>query len=356
VPAPPIGGGDPMIAVAFIKKKGKIMSPYRVEQADFLNVPNKIEVASNSLDCWIKHRQTELCERHCALSLKFEQESDAGRRAELAKKISQAEKELQDFSEGVKNSSMRRAFGGGRESVVSVDNFFEQRFMPVSSPVVSDISIESRPAGAKKKLCGLAAIYDSWTEIGHYYKERIRIGAFSDVVKNCDCRCLLNHDSNLIFARTTNGTLRLTDVKNVGLVFWADCLNGDEATDSLIRRVNRGDISGCSFCFVVGKDEWSLARRLGELDERTIVSIDKLYDVGPVTFPAYPKTNIVVVFERQKTQSFDDFIEEENQDFDRRFKLTQLQKRIGLSFEQRFELGRIKRKAERLRNLINAGA
>jgi HK97 family phage prohead protease len=62
-----------------------------------------------------------------------------------------------------------------------------------------------------------------------------------------------------------------------------DFPNTSYAND-LLESVKRGDITQSSFAFTVREDEW-----LYEDDEivRVVHRADKLYDVSPVTYPAY---------------------------------------------------------------------
>ena len=55
--------------------------------------------------------------------------------------------------------------------------------------------------------------------------------------------------------------------------------------------ISRGDISQSSFGFIVGEDEWE---KTEEGNLRTITKVERLYDVSPVTYPAYPETNAAV--------------------------------------------------------------
>jgi hypothetical protein len=48
-------------------------------------------------------------------------------------------------------------------------------------------------------------------------------------------------------------------------------------------------MSGCSFSCDIDVDEWDWS---GETPIRTIQSVAELYDVGPVTFPAFPDTSV----------------------------------------------------------------
>ena len=173
--------------------------------------------------------------------------------------------------------------------------------MPVSSPAASDSALETQPPGTRAKISGVGAVYETPTEICHFFREIIRRGAFTEVIKTCDCRALFNHDSNCVFGRTTNKTLRLYDA-TPGLVFWCDLLNDDPPTEALVKRIQRRDLSGNSFTFTVQQDRWELAKKPGDLDLRIIEKIGQLYDVGPVTFPAYPTTTVAVVFERSADQ------------------------------------------------------
>jgi len=59
---------------------------------------------------------------------------------------------------------------------------------------------------------------------------------------------------------------------------------------SLYSAVERGDISGMSFMFIVDKDSWE------DIDTdhptRTVLSIRQVFEVSAVTFPAYSQTSI----------------------------------------------------------------
>ena len=138
------------------------------------------------------------------------------------------------------------------------------------------------------KITGYAAKYNSWTDMG-WFRERIKPGAFDDALKESDVRCLKNHDPNLILGRTTNNTLRLNS-NSVGLQFDNDMPDTTTGNDTR-EEIRRGDISGCSFAFTVAEDVWTYFDD-DKLDERTIVKIGQLFDVGPVTYPAYPDTSV----------------------------------------------------------------
>lgn len=120
--------------------------------------------------------------------------------------------------------------------------------------------------------------------------ERISPDAISDdLLKNCDCRALFNHNSSNILGRNTAGTLQLTRT-NAGIEYEIDLPN-TELGNTVLEAIKRGDISGSSFAFMPTKTEWSREVIDGkECDVVTITEITRLSDIGPVTYPAYEGT------------------------------------------------------------------
>lgn len=135
---------------------------------------------------------------------------------------------------------------------------------------------------------GHAAVYDVLSENLGGFREKIDPGAFDVVLdSNPDVRALFNHDPNLVLARTTNGTLRLHEDER-GLVYEADIAPTSVGNDLRVW-LERGDITQSSFAFRVGSggDSWEEDEDTGALI-RTIHSFSALFDVSPVTYPAYP--------------------------------------------------------------------
>jgi HK97 family phage prohead protease len=164
----------------------------------------------------------------------------------------------------------------------------------------------------KKKLNGFASVYNVEADMGGWYIESILPGAFREVIKKADCRLLFNHSPDHIFGRTTNRTLRLSESRR-GLIFWVDLLFDDPQSDALFARIRRRDISGCSFSCIIGQDNWDM--NSGPLPRRTIIKIAELFDVGPVTYPAYPTTSVTAIVE-EKVQQSDDDDDFDDDDFD----------------------------------------
>ncbi len=146
------------------------------------------------------------------------------------------------------------------------------------------VSGEGEPA----KIAGYAAVFDSQSEdLGYFQelREEIDPHAFDNVVAaNPDVRGFFNHDPNCVLGRTTAGTLRL-NVDARGLNYEIDPPDTQLARDLMVS-LRRKDITGSSFSFACKRDQWT-DNPDGSVTRR-ILEFDALYDVGPVTFPAYP--------------------------------------------------------------------
>lgn len=140
----------------------------------------------------------------------------------------------------------------------------------------------------KVEISGLAAVYydasnpDTEYELWTGMRERIMPGAFDRAIKeNQDVRGLFNHDSNQVLARTASGTMQLK-TSNRGLDYTINPPDTQVGRD-VVTLLERGDIDGSSFAFKVVSETW---RSEGDLEIREINDVE-LYDVGPVTYPAY---------------------------------------------------------------------
>lgn len=138
---------------------------------------------------------------------------------------------------------------------------------------------------------GHAAVFDSWSEtLGGIFpfKEKVRKGAFAESIGKDDIRALFNHDPNYVLGRNRAGTLELVE-DNVGLRVRITPPDTSWARD-ITTSIRRGDISQMSIGFVVEDDEWSSK---DGIDTRELKKV-RLFDVSPVTFPAYTATDVGV--------------------------------------------------------------
>jgi len=154
---------------------------------------------------------------------------------------------------------------------------------------VRTLPIELRAEEDNKKIVGYAAVYDQLSEDLGGFKEKIKKGAFASSIKRDDIKLLFNHDPNYVLGRSINGTLKLEEDDH-GLKIEAVPPETSFAKD-LITLMERGDIDQMSFGFIVNKDEWDTSNE--DLPIRTLLDVE-LFDVSPVTFPAFPQTNVGV--------------------------------------------------------------
>ena len=142
---------------------------------------------------------------------------------------------------------------------------------------------ETREDG-QEVVVGYGSIWNSRSEnLGGFY-EYISPDAISqETIEKSDVRALINHNPDLVLARSTAGNLSLS-VDEKGLRYEFSIPETSYGKDLSINMKN-GNINQSSFAFTVGSDEWSTDEDGNDI--RTITSIEKLYDVSPVTYPAY---------------------------------------------------------------------
>lgn len=159
--------------------------------------------------------------------------------------------------------------------------------------ITMPVNFEARTDDGPDRLVGYAAVFEQEAVIAGFFREKIAAGAFREAIGRDDVRGLFNHDSNLVLGRSTAGTLRLKEDKT-GLRYEIDLPDTQFARDLMVS-VRRGDISQSSFAFEVeSRDDAPFDTselKDGKLPLRTIKRA-KLYDVSPVTFPAYEETSV----------------------------------------------------------------
>jgi hypothetical protein len=181
----------------------------------------------------------------------------------------------------------------------------EVRHMPTST-------MECRTLGDTITFRGMASSTDSPYEMG-FYTETIKRGAFDKTLaKGPDVMLLANHEG-LPLARTTNGSLRLSD-SGMGLEFEATASSSDPDAARVAAKVESGLLDQCSFAFRVVNQEWDDDHTKRDITE---VSLDR-GDVSIVNYGANPNTPVTV---RSFLASLDDLTETE---------LDELRTRLGI--------------------------
>lgn len=151
-------------------------------------------------------------------------------------------------------------------------------------------------------ISGYFAVFNCDYEIFPGCTESIAPGAFTDELSS-DVRALVDHDTKYVLGRTTAGTLELReDTKGL----WADIAVNPKDSDAMNcwARVERGDVSQCSFGFNILDEEHE--EREDGTHHFTIRKV-KLFEISCCTFPAYTETAIsarkedIAEIEKRKT-------------------------------------------------------
>lgn len=142
-------------------------------------------------------------------------------------------------------------------------------------------------------LSGTPIVFNQRTDLG-WIDEVIESGAL-DNTDLTDVRFLINHNTDMIpLARSRNNnknsTMQLAvDENGMNIRVDLDIENNTEAKN-LYSAVARGDITGMSFMMTVDSNRYEDLR--SEHPTRFITSIEKVYEVSAVTWPAYEQTSI----------------------------------------------------------------
>lgn len=133
-----------------------------------------------------------------------------------------------------------------------------------------------------KVITGHGAVFNRQSQNLGGFVEQVAPTAFNKTISEADVRALINHDANILLGRNKADTLVLT-ADGVGLRYDITPPDTTVARDWLVL-LERGDISQSSFSFRAVDVDWGLTDDGTPL--RTLLEV-ALYDVGPVTFPAY---------------------------------------------------------------------
>lgn len=177
-----------------------------------------------------------------------------------------------------------------------------------------DLRAELRAEGGeKRRIVGHASVFNRWTTLyegpSYVWREVVRPGAYKNALsERQDVRALWNHDANYVLGRTTSGTLSLSE-DDIGLLSDIDPPDTQFARD-LALLIARGDVSQMSFAFTLRRGESSSSVKDGVavtedggervtirqegnriIEERELLNMN-LFDVSPVTYPAYEQTDV----------------------------------------------------------------
>jgi HK97 family phage prohead protease len=138
-------------------------------------------------------------------------------------------------------------------------------------------------------LTGYAAVFDTWANIDGYsgsFRERVKPGAFKRTLNNNGdkIKVMFNHGMDPQIGMKPLGKPTVLEERAGGL-YTETPLDKTSYNEDLKASLASGAIDGMSFQFDVVAQEWNDDRT-----ERTITEV-KLYEFGPVTWPAYETTS-----------------------------------------------------------------
>lgn len=149
------------------------------------------------------------------------------------------------------------------------------------------LTTRAEPEGGKRYIEGYFAVFGEEIELWPGEFEQIAPGAFANSLRDNDIRCLFNHERGFVLGRMGAHTLELREDDH-GLWGRVEINEADRSAMDVYARVQRGDISGCSFGFYPKHEE--LERR--DETNHWIVTEADTFEVSVCTFPAYPATEI----------------------------------------------------------------
>lgn len=163
----------------------------------------------------------------------------------------------------------------------------------------SEMQVRADDSGDGRLLVGYPVVFNTWTEISGWegnFVERIDPGALTKTLKERgdQVKVLFNHGLDPHIGEKPLGKPRTMSTDDRGLYVEVP-LARTSYNEDLIELLRSGALDGMSFRFSVLRDEWVEQPKVSKLNpkalpERTITEL-RLYEVGPVTFPAYQATS-----------------------------------------------------------------
>ena len=180
----------------------------------------------------------------------------------------------------------------------------EHRYIPFDK-------METRAEGDDIFIEGYFAVFDDTYELWPGATESIARGAFDESI-NDDVRALYNHDTNIVLGRTAAGTMELRQ-DNRGL--WGRVKINRNDTDAMnaYARIQRGDITGCSFGFDIAAQDAEY-RDDGSV-HWTITKVSPLYEISPCAFPAYTDTSVTA-----RKRDYDEIVRRKTDEWKRKMR------------------------------------
>jgi HK97 family phage prohead protease len=138
---------------------------------------------------------------------------------------------------------------------------------------------------------GIGIVYNSMTELFPGFYESIEPGAFSESLSDYNTvKSFINHNSTKILS-TTRSKPSLEIYDGDDFMEFSAPIPPTTYGEDLIVNLKRGNINGASFSFMI-KDNGDRYKTLPDGSIHRIVKSAEIYEIGPVTNPAYEQTEV----------------------------------------------------------------
>jgi uncharacterized protein len=138
---------------------------------------------------------------------------------------------------------------------------------------------------------GRPAAYNSLSKDLGGFREVLLPGCFDGNLDDGEIYCAWQHDATQILGRVSAGTLELSSDAS-GLTMRCQLPNSPLG-QNVYASVKRGDVSKMSFGFYCLEDSWDVATdERGQRFDRRSVKKAKVFEVSPVTTPAYDASSV----------------------------------------------------------------
>lgn len=159
---------------------------------------------------------------------------------------------------------------------------------------LTDVEVRSEE-GKEAEIFGYGAVFNSDSKVlrtsrGESFIERIERGAFDHLLDDNGIVILFNHDANFPLGRNKRSATIGSDETGLWYRFSPP---KSPLGQNIQESIKRGDVKTSSFSFRVSEENEKWEMRKGQPSIRTIKKFDAVYDLGPVTFEAYPDTMVV---------------------------------------------------------------
>jgi HK97 family phage prohead protease len=214
----------------------------------------------------------------------------------------------QDAEDQMVAVSLSEDIEPGGERNMTTDSEF--RFEAPRDNLVRKVEFRAEPSADGLTLEGYAAVFNQWTDIDSFegtFREQIAPGAFKRSIDHNRMPVLqFDHGTHPLIGSLPLGVITSLREDSHGLKVQAR-LSDNWLVEPVRDAIRDGAIQGMSFRFKVINDKWTKNRNVAE---RTITET-KLYEVGPVVFPAYDQTAVGVRTREALTSLSDPHVRDE---------------------------------------------